>query len=225
MYSYARKNMLRALLVAALAAPALAANEVVEVSLGAPTLPYPQVTSAIASAESARKSAEAKFLAQLDGAYSQIVSQATAQVASIVRGRNSFLGNNPTDPTLELELVPSGSDEAAGAAAVSSLESKRSASEAARINQAVSELGELAKVILSEYSRAAGARKSFLEGSGREMNVKITTDSGFPTIASLAENMEARRDVAEDAVRARILDYQIRLAKSINSAARAALRG
>lgn len=204
---------------------------VLEVSLANPTNPYPSVSGKIAQLESLREQKEATLLTKLTMAYNAILSGAKAQLASSL-GRASFLRLNPVEPSIEFNMVPSHADTSAAAAALDSMESKRAAAEEAMLNGAISELSEFAKVVVSEISRNAKSRGSFLksraipstaEGYHRQLNVRLVPSDSFASVSRMAAGMERRRDASEAAIRAAVLDLEMQMAKSLNAFAGAAM--
>lgn len=213
-----------------------AAANVVEVGLGSSSNPLPQVAAAVARQETAREQAEDRKLRALQAAFAQIQSSASAHIVGLIsrsRGKASFLGLNPVEPAVRVTVVGAAADESAGAHGISNIEAKRQAAEDQLLDGAVSELNELAKVIIQTVEQSLGGRRSFLqtglsatgaEGYHRQLNVRLTGDSSYPTVSSMAAAMERRRDVSESRIRAIILDLQLKLAKRLNAVIASAAR-
>jgi hypothetical protein len=211
---------------------------VVEAGLASPTNPYPSVANRIASLEKSRESMEAAELSALTSAYAAILAKSKAEISramgsSFLGSKASFLRVNPMEPSVEFNLVPSHSDVSAAGPAIDAMEAKRAAAEKAMLDSAVAELGEFAKVVVSEITRNASSRKSFLakravpgqaEGFHRQLNIKLIPADNYMSVSNMVTSMERRRDASESAMRAAILDLEMSLAKSLNAFAGAALR-
>ena len=125
------------------------------------------------------------------------------------------------------------------------MEAKRDGAEAEMLDQAISEMSEATDVVVSElkkslrqHSGAVGS--SFLEraghqveagaasaeGLGMPMNVRVgTSEVGYPTIGSLAQDMASRRDSMEGLERAKILELTLKLLEAENEMIKDALDG
>ncbi len=57
-----------------------------------------------------------------------------------------------------------------------------------------------------------------------QTNVRVKADAAFPTIASLVQDMESRRDTAESLAAARILELELKLLQSENDMIKASLQ-
>ena len=129
----------------------------------------------------------------------------------------------------------------------------RSAAEAQMLDQAISEMGEVTDVVVAELKKglqqhmgavltpvaALPGARSFLERAERgasvaapaeslatPMNVRVgTSEVPYPTIGSLAQDMETRRDAAERLERAKILELILKLLEAENEMIKDALEG
>merc|ERR1712048_399511 len=78
-------------------------------------------------------------------------------------------------------------------------------------------LAGFAKRTLHKFRRSS-------ERLPKQTNVHVTpSDVSYPTIASIVQDMEARRDLSESLVKSKILDMELKLLKAENSMAREAL--
>jgi hypothetical protein len=190
---------------------------VVELSLSSPASPHPQVASAISAAESRRDAVTAQKMKTLLMAFTAVKTKAMAQLSSVLSGKTSFAHFNSIEPTIRATLVPGAADETAGKSELDGLESKRSNAEAALFDQASAEFAEVANVIVNAFAKKFGKRTSFLGGAGfnKEVNVRLMGNAQYPTISNLVADMESRRDLVEDNVRATVLDLEMQLVKSL----------
>ena len=203
--------------LASLSAGALAADSVVELSIASPANNYPVFSGGVAGAEATRRSNESANMKAVYLAYESAQKSALGALSAALGG-SSFIHFNPVEPTLRVTSHGASADEAAANGEFSALESDRSKSESAIFQQAKAEFSDIAKVVINEYKKAGS---SFLQGSGyaKELNVRVMGNANYNTVSKLAADSEARRDVAEDYYRAKILDLQMQLVKSLNAAA------
>ena len=207
-------------------AVALQAKPVIELSVASDVGAHAPVANAVAHAGETLAAHVKSAFGKIDTAQAQVVAEASTALSSAIAkalgGRASFA--NIEEPTLLAKLVPSVSDESAGVAAVESVESKREAGFNALVASGVSEMRELAKVIIATFEQEIRSHKkgSFLRYA-RELNVRVKTDPSFSTVSTLISNLETRRDAAESAVRAKILDAQMGVVKTLNRVGAAAL--
>ena len=217
----------RLALAAVTAAIVLGAKPIIELSLGNNVAPHPSVGAAIARAEAGRIFYESGVISDLDAAYKATLADASvalgATISKGLSGRSSFA--NIVDPTIAVRVVSAPSDDDAGAAAVATLEYKRSASESALVAAAKQEFRALATTVIGEYAKQIKSRKTSFLGQSRMINVKLTTDPSFQTIGGMIDAMESRRAVGESAVRAHILSLEMALVRGLNRIAIAALSG
>jgi CPW-WPC domain-containing protein len=200
-----------------LASVASAADSVVELSIASPANGYPTFSGAVASADGERASNEAANMKAVTLAFEAAQKSALGALSAALGG-SSFIHFNPVEPTLRVSSHGGAADEGSAKGEYLALESDRAQSETALFQQAKAEFTDIAKVVINEYKKA---RSSFLQGSGyaKELNVRVMGNANYNTISRLAESSEARRDVAEDYYRAKILDLQMQLVKSLNAAA------
>ena len=207
--------------LALLATVASAAKPVVELSLASSMGP---AASAVAGADAKLSGGFASDFAQLDAAYTAVLSKASVSLGSTIAsamGRASF-ATNIVEPTIAVKVVGGSSDDAAATAGVSAVESKRAAGESALVAGAKAEMEELARVVISEFNKQIRAhRGSFLRFS-RGINVRLVSESAA-TFANSLTGLEAHRDQGEDAVRAKILSLEMALVQSLNRIGGAAL--
>jgi hypothetical protein len=116
------------------------------------------------------------------------------------------------------------------------LESKREASQNRSVDQAIESFSAITDSVVNELeaqlrqqletvSNAHGGA-SFLGTDGKVLQqaiVKVVPSSTFPTIHSLVDDMETRRDLMEDLDRAHVLELQLQLMKDENSMMKEAL--
>ena len=132
------------------------------------------------------------------------------------------------------------------------MEVKKIVAEWQMLDQAVSEMAEVTDVVVAELKNslqqhsgavlapvAAKPVTSFLERAERDasgaapaeslatpMNVRVgTSEVAYPTIGSLVQDMESRRDSAERLERAKILELTLKLLEAENEMIKDALEG
>jgi len=136
--------------------------------------------------------------------------------------RVKALSAAPPDPAIKMKM--------------DQLEEQRSAAEALMLDVAIAEMGELTKIVVAELEKNLQLQlEPWLVGSGsllrlraqqipgspeglpKQLNVRVgASDVPYPTIASLVQDMESRRDTAENLVRQRILELELKLLKAEN---------
>ena len=81
-----------------------------------------------------------------------------------------------------------------------------------------------AKPGAASASFLGGAARQSPEGLPKQLNVRVgAADVAFPTISSLVQDMESRRDASESLARERVLEMETKLLKSENAMAKEAL--
>jgi hypothetical protein len=156
-------------------------------------------------------------------------------------------------PSVKVRVSGGAPTDASVKAQLEAMEAKRNAAEAQMLDQAISEMGEVTDVVVAELKKSLQqhmgaflardvvppAASSFLErverGSsgaapaeslGTPMNVRVgTSEVPYPTIGSLAQDMETRRDAAERLERAKILELMLKLIEAENEMIKEALAG
>jgi hypothetical protein len=156
-------------------------------------------------------------------------------------------------PSVKVRVSGGAPTDASVKAQLEAMEAKRNAAEAQMLDQAISEMGEVTDVVVAELKKSLQqhmgaflardvvlpAASSFLErverGSseaapaeslGTPMNVRVgTSEVPYPTIGSLAQDMETRRDAAERLERAKILELMLKLIEAENEMIKEALEG
>ena len=104
------------------------------------------------------------------------------------------------------------------------------------LDVAIAEMGELTKIAIAELEKQLQLQlEPWLAGSGsllwseaqqvpgspeglpKQLNVRVgASDVPYPTIASLVQDMQTRRDTAESLLRQRILGLELKLLKAEN---------
>lgn len=135
---------------------------------------------------------------------------------------------------VKVNVLPASPPDPALRPAIDNLESLRADRERDLFETAVGEFSALTTFVVNELeaqidshiSSIAGtsvASPSFLEQREKQMpaqaNVRVMpTDVSYPTVSSMVQGLEARRDIAENLERKLILDKQIDLLAACNSA-------
>lgn len=194
-------------------------SPVVELSLSSPVNPHPQVASTIVKEEGNRDALTSRKMKALLMAYTAVKTKAMARLGAMLSGKASFAHFNSIEPTIRATLKPAAADEPAAKKELEALESKRQASEEALFDQAAAEFSEVANVIINAFAKRAGKKATFLGGAGfnKQMNVRLLGNADYPTITNMVSDMESRRDLVEDNVRAAVLDLDMQLAQSLVS--------
>jgi hypothetical protein len=128
------------------------------------------------------------------------------------------------------------------------IEAQRIGIEAQMLDQAVQEMGDLTDVVVSELKTSLQLQMAAIEkpvvaslietkeqdipgmpapeGLPKQLNVRVgSSEIPYPTIAGLAQDMEARRDTAEHLERQRVLELQLKLLEAENAHIKDALQG
>lgn len=156
--------------------------------------------------------------------------------------------------TTRINVLPAPSPDASIGPMIEALEHKRSSEDKARFGQAIDEMAMLTKIVEmeaeAEITRAVRGltnaqshglksnAKSFMHttsflkqpvqpsGSQLTANVRIgPSNEPFPTIASMVEDLERKRDAIEDSAGKRIQELQLQLLHAENTILEDALQG
>lgn len=229
----------------------------VEVSLGAPAKPLPEVSNAIGNLEAEREAKQTIHKENMVRAFNKELASARLRIAGVLdeaalrfSGRSSrwqrmsaqesghvvepatsFLKSNIVRVVVAAEKQPPNSAQAA----ITQMEDARMADEDAWFEAAVVEMGRLTDMVVatveSEVSAAVEASPSpgslprsanFLQlgaGAGDDVvasttdaNVRVVgADVPYPTIQSLVDSLEVRRDVSEELGKAQALSMYLKL--------------
>lgn len=161
-------------------------------------------------------------------------------------------GSHGHEMTTRINVLPAASADASVAPMIEALEHKRLSEENARFGQAVEEMKMLTKIvameaeaeITSEVNRLAAAQghttnakslghaASFLEqpvqSSGPQLTANVRVGASaepFPTISSMVEGLERKRDAIEESSRKRIEELQLQLLHAENAILEETLQG
>jgi hypothetical protein len=146
--------------------------------------------------------------------------------------------------SMKVNVVPASPPDASLKARVDSIEFQRSDEEKIMFKEAHEEVKSLADFVLNELEvqmkrqvdalvgamtkgkvRSTSFLQNVPESFPSQANVRVLpTDEGYPTVANMVQEMELRRDVAENLERKRILDKCIDFLIACNGAAESALQ-
>jgi len=157
-----------------------------------------------------------------------------AKTGSFLRVRQR--PNSAEEPSVRVKALAAAPPDPAIKIKMDQLEEQRSAAEALTLDVAIAEMGELTKIVVAELEKQLQLQiEPWLVGSGsllrsearqipgspeglpKQLNVRVgASDVPYPTIASLVQDMETRRDTAENLLRQRILELELKLLKAEN---------
>jgi len=157
-----------------------------------------------------------------------------AKTGSFLRVRQR--PNSAEEPSVRVKALAAAPPDPAIKIKMDQLEEQRSAAEALMLDVAIAEMGELTKIVVAELEKQLQLQiEPWLVGSGsllrsearqipgspeglpKQLNVRVgASDVPYPTIASLVQDMETRRDTAENLLRQRILEFELKLLKAEN---------
>lgn len=166
--------------------------------------------------------------------------------ASTHSGQVSFLQqrlNSAEEPTVRVKALAAPPPSPTIKSKIDGLEEERAAMETHMLDTAVAEMGELTKIVIAEVEKAlqlqlepwlvssgsllhvrAKQIPGYPEGLPKQLNVRVgASDVPYPTIASLVQGMESRRDTAENLIRQRVLELELKLLKAENAMIKEAL--
>jgi len=136
--------------------------------------------------------------------------------------------------SVKVNVVPASPPDASLRSALDSIEYQRSDKEKENIFEtALAEVKSLTDFILSEFevqiqrqiNGAIGTRAtSFLQELPAQANVRVVPTEGYPTVGSMAQEMEVRRDLTENLERKRVMEKCIDFIMACNGAAEGALK-
>ena len=115
---------------------------------------------------------------------------------------------------------------------IASIERMRNIEESRLVDQAVGEFQMLVDIVVSELKsgllRASRRGAAFLDASASiepaVVDVRLLPPDGpFPTVVGLVAGMEARRDAAEDRLRQRIAELELKLVKHMRAVVASAI--
>ena len=220
------------------------ATPVVDLKLSPAAAALPDVVAQIADLDAARADADEEALGRLDAVYAAAASRAEERIQSVfaehfgshdkagkfVAGSLLAARGVGTDFRVEVSPAPPVSNRIRKRIAL--IERLRKFDELRLVDQAVGEFEMLVDIAMGELkgrlSRASRRGSAFLkEQAAAEppaVDVRLLPPDGpFPTVAGLVADMEGRRDVAEDRLRQRIVDLELRLVKHMGVVVAAAV--
>eukprot|EP00746_Dinoflagellata_sp_MGD_P150654 gnl/MRDRNA2_/MRDRNA2_82483_c0_seq3.p1 gnl/MRDRNA2_/MRDRNA2_82483_c0~~gnl/MRDRNA2_/MRDRNA2_82483_c0_seq3.p1 ORF type:complete len:240 (+),score=85.41 gnl/MRDRNA2_/MRDRNA2_82483_c0_seq3:49-720(+) len=144
--------------------------------------------------------------------------------------------NSAEEPSVRVKALAAAPPDPSIKIKIDQLEEQRSAAESLMLDVAIAEMGELTKIAIAELEKQLQLQlEPWLVGSGsllhsrvqqipgspeglpKQLNVRVgASDVPYPTIASLVQDMETRRDTAENLLRQRILELELKLLKAEN---------
>jgi hypothetical protein len=159
--------------------------------------------------------------------------------------RVQMRSNSAEEPSVRVKALAAAPPDPAIKIKIDQLEEQRSAAEALMLDVAIAEMGELTKIAVAELEKQLQLQiEPWLVGGGsllhskvhqipgspeglpKQLNVRVgASDVPYPTIASLVQDMEARRDTAESLLRQRVLELELKLLKAENVMIKDALDG
>merc|ERR1712183_56570 len=166
----------------------------------------------------------------------QAVSATSTGVASSPGQKSlSFLaaGATPEKLSVKVNVEAGPALDASIITKIEAIEQKRTAYEQAMFEQAIAEMTSLTDLVVSELeakmrmSTPGVSVASFLEASvqvPKQANVQVVaSDESYPSVASMVQDMQTRRDISETLVKAKILTLQMSLLKAENQLVKAAM--
>lgn len=222
------------------------ATPVVDLKLSPAAAALPEVVAQIAGLDAARAEAEDEALARMDAVYTAAASSAEARLQSLFAKHasprdssdsgkfsvGSLLAARSAGADFRIEVSPAPPVSNRIQKRIALIERARKLDEQRLVDQAVGEFQMLVDLAVSEVkgrlSRASRRGASFLKEHAAvepsPVDVRLLPpDSPFPTVAGLVADMEDRRDVAEDRLRQRILELELRLVKHMGAVVAAAV--
>jgi len=233
----------------------------IEVRLAPPVRPLPQVAAEIQVLDKMRERSEEEKMTQLESAFNAALESAKRQIGDVIgqslrlfddprvwksvarrsnrdAARLSFLKQRPNpaeEPSVKVKALSAPPPDPILKSHIDAAEEHRAASEAAMLDNAIVEMGELTKIVISELEKSLQLQLdpwlansgSFLkarqipgspEGLPKQLNVRVAaSEVPYPTVASLVQDMQTRRDTAENLLRQRVLELELKLLKAENS--------
>lgn len=218
---------------------------VLEVSLDAPAVPYPDISDLISSLDEDRRIVESSGMRDVRGNFSRALESAQQSIhnavgelglrlvnvsthqalASSKNDRVSFLsrrigGAEGVAPAVKISVPPRRPTDAAILRAIFEIEQRRSTDEKARMQQAAADMSGITQTVLDalrEDISAEGFIEHAQQGNGPQGGVRaVASAMPFPTMASLVQLMERRRDAAEKLESDEILRMEAALAKAVD---------
>lgn len=222
------------------------ATPVVDVKLSPAAAALPDVVAQIAGLDAARADAEEEALGRLDAVYAAAASSAEERIQSLFakpagprdssasdrRVVGSLLAARSVGTDFRVEVSPAPPVSNRIRKRIALVERIRSFDAQRLVDQAVGEFQMLVDMAVRELkgslSRASSRGVSFLKERAADaplaVDVRLLPLAGpFPTVAGLVADMEDRRDVAEDRLRQRILELELRLVKRMGAVVAAAV--
>jgi len=199
----------------------------VEVSLAAPLKPLPAIAGAIGSLDAAREAFEAGKMAEVTAAFNSALRNAKNKIGSVMSEAFGARGAKAVSMlqgvvSFKVHVVPGAEPDASITSNINGIEHSRSDAEAKMFDAAAAEFEGITDVIVAALKKELSLRgsKSKLRGASaflslpEEASVKVVaSDTPYPTVASLAADMETRRDISEGLAMARILELDMKLIK------------
>lgn len=211
----------------------LASLPVIQLKLAPPQNPYPEVRVEIGRLEKERENAETAMQNNLHAAYNAALADAKSKISKVVlavRGHRSavaFLQRSEEDAfVVKVSLINPAPADSSILKSIDKIEKKRSQQEGQLFQQAQAEMSALTTFVLNQVRGAFKPNVAFLENLPPQANVRLSAaDVAFPRIADMIQEMEMRRDSAENEERKLILETELRLLKAENAMVKEAVRG
>jgi len=197
----------------------------VEVSLAAPVKPLPEIAAGIGSLDAARESFEAGKMAEVTKAFNLALRSAKGKIGAIVGEAFASSGAKAVSMlqgvvSFKVNVLPGAAPDASVLSKIDAIEHKRSDMESAMFSAAAAEFESITDAIVSALKKELSSSSAKLRGAAflslpAEAFVKVVpSDTPYPTVASLATDMETRRDISEGLAMARILELDMKLIKA-----------
>jgi len=223
---------------------------VINVRLAAPKHPLPEVTAEIAVLEKEREKLEADLMDKLHAAFDNALASAKGRINKMIASsmqlldgglQTSFLQASEPDFSIRVSTVAVPAPDPSIKGVMDKIEAKRSDAETKLLEQAVSEMQGLTDIVLNELGaqiqahavslKATAKHAAFLAVSQQESskalpaqaNVRVESGAAFPTIASMVQAMESRRDNAESQEASAVLELELKLLQEENAMIKTAL--
>lgn len=221
---------------------------IVEVMLAPPTNPWPQVSAELGKLERARHVLEEGLMGTTTSAFNYEMSHAQARIRDAVdralqvfdaKRSLSFFAFDADDAgkfSFKIKAHAAADPDPSIKQKIDMIEHKRAQQETALLSQQASEMKGLTDVVVHELEsqirghvdaclgRAEGNSNSFLQ-LPKQTNVRVRAPSvSFPSISSMVQELEARRDANENSETAQVLELQMKLLRGENDMVEEALR-
>merc|ERR1712183_63069 len=219
---------------------------VVNVRLAAPKHPLPEVAAEIAALEKQREQLEADLMDKLQAAFDTALASAKSRINKMIASsmqlntggsQTSFLQASEADFAIRVSTVAVPAPDPSIKGVMDKIEAKRNDAETKLLEQAASEMQGLTDIVLNELGaqieahaaslKTEAKHASFLAVSSKALpaqaDLRVESGAAFPTIASMVQGMEARRDSAESQAASKVLELELKLLQEENDMIKSSL--